>query len=367
MGGEWRHDVTIDYPSDLKHRKTALLFVTGGKPNAADQKMTRELANDANMPVVTLYQIPNQPIWGRNEDDLIAHTFEQFLKTGDTNWPLLFPMAKSVVSAMDAAQAALKGTSTPVGSFIVFGASKRGWTTWISAASGDSRIAGIAPCVFDNLNFKAQLDHQFKSWGFYSEMIGDYTNRGLQDIVDSPPGKRLLSLVDPYSYVGGIACPVLIVNGANDRYWSVDSLSLYSGALKMPWAACVVPNAGHELGDGKTANSAIAAFAAACAGEFKFSDYSVVLNADRRRVQARSGKKAPVSLALWTAWSSTLDFRNSKWSPHVARASHTLVTAPVVSAESNSAVMAVAEFVVRGRRFTVTSGVRVLKGSRLGR
>ena len=110
--------------------------------------------------VADLSGIPNQPLIFAGttnrvkEDDLIAYSWEQFLKTGDERWPARLPMTKAVVRAMDTITAVLaspEGGKTQVNQFFVMGASKRGWTTWTTAAV-DNRVIGIAPAVIDALN-----------------------------------------------------------------------------------------------------------------------------------------------------------------------------------------------------------------------
>ena len=172
--------------------------------------------------------MPNQPLYGgKVEDALIAHTFVQYLKTGDETWPLLFPMTKSAVRAMDAVTAFVKQENgEAIEGFVVSGISKRGWTTWLTGAA-DPRVKGIVPMVFDSLNMGEQMKHQKETWGSYSEQIDDYSRLNLPDRMDTERGRELISMVDPYVYRKQLTMPKLLMLGTNDRYWTVDAANYY--------------------------------------------------------------------------------------------------------------------------------------------
>jgi PhoPQ-activated pathogenicity-related protein len=82
---------------------------------------------------------------------------------------------------------------------VVTGASKRGWTTWLTGAS-DKRVEAIAPMVIDVLNMPVSLDYQIKSWGDYSIQIEDYVKLGIPQSTGSADGQAITAMIDPYSY-----------------------------------------------------------------------------------------------------------------------------------------------------------------------
>src|SRR5262245_58372822 len=239
-GIPWKHQLFILKPAQVDPAaKHAVMMIAGGNWNdkIADPATQLKLPGEAQLlalvaeslktPVAILLHVPQQPIFdGKREDQIIAYTFREFLKTGDSTWPLLAPMAKSAVKAMDATTEAMKKEwHLDVQKFTITGASKRGWTTWLAGAVDDRAVA-IAPMVIDMLNMSQHMPLQKASFGGQeSEQISDYD--GLDRQIDTPRGNALRKIVDPWEYRERLTQPKLIMLGTNDRYWPLEACSLY--------------------------------------------------------------------------------------------------------------------------------------------
>jgi PhoPQ-activated pathogenicity-related protein len=198
--------------------------------------------------------------------------------------------------------------------FMITGASKRGWTTWLAGASGDRRIAGIAPMVIDILNLPAQIPHQLAMYGKPSEQVGDYTAVGFDRILLQPQGKELVRLVDAYSYRDVLTLPKLIVLGTNDRYWTQDALNLYWDGLKGSKSVLYLPNSGHEMKDTGRLLSTLTAFARTLAAKTSWPKPTWKYALSGRRADLTIHSDVPLKSArLFRCTSPTTDFRDSTW------------------------------------------------------
>ncbi|MBI4607263.1 MAG: hypothetical protein HY721_35305 [Planctomycetes bacterium] len=322
QGIPWQHWLSVIRPEKLESAEHGLLVISGGSsrsqpPSALSREalVVGQIAQRTGTVVAILSQVPNQPLFdGLKEDGLIAHTFVKYLETKDETWPCLLPMTKSALRAMDAVQAVLKEKfSQDLKRFAVTGASKRGWTTWLTGAV-DPRVFAIAPMVIDTLNMSKQMALQKLSFGGYSEQIEDYTSRNLPERLAEPAAKSLLELVDPYSYLKSFTMPKLIVLGTNDRYWPVDALKLYFGDLPGEKLIHYVPNKGHGLGPG--AVEAVSAFYHAVVKGDRRPELTWSVKADASGARlVIAAKDEPRKAEIWQAAAPSRDFREAKWSP----------------------------------------------------
>lgn len=330
----WKHQLTVLVPEKIDN-DGALLFITGGsiekgEPNLSghEDDMTQSMGIIAakNKALVSIIrQTPNQPLYdGLGEDQLISYTFHNFKKDGDYTWPLLFPMVKTAVKAMDAVQEfAKKKSIADISRFVVSGASKRGWTTWLTG-SQDPRVVAIAPMVIDVLNMPVSLDYQLEVWKEYSVQIEDYTKLGIPQSIHSEKGDALTAMVDPYSYRKNLTMPKMIFIGANDEYWPVDAIKNYIDSIPGQNFIHYVPNAGHGLGDKKEAIQALSSFFGTTINNtpYPICNWTISPNDSNIELRATSTSDKLVDAIVWTAASEDRDFRDEEWEGKSLNAKH---------------------------------------------
>jgi PhoPQ-activated pathogenicity-related protein len=315
----WQHWLTITRPKKV-NSDIAFLSIGGGRnggqaPTAAPGDAI-ERARRTGTVVVTLGQVPNQPLVfnkdgkGRSEDDLLAYCHIKFVETGDPTWVARLPMVKSAVKAMDAATeflASAEGGKVAIKQFVVAGGSKRGWTTWLTGAV-DPRVKAIVPVVIDVVNVRPSMMNHYAAYGFWAPAIGNYSvQHRVMDRWDSPRMAELNKIEDPYFYLDRLTLPKYVVNAAGDQFFTPDSSRFYFDDLKGPKYLRYVPNGDHSLRGTDAATSILAFYRAIVAGsplpKFRWTmekDGSITVKAETR----------PREVNLWQATNpKARDFR----------------------------------------------------------
>ena len=263
----WQHDVMIYMPKRLisnpggtltNEADSAIMFVDGGS-HESDSSFDDTIGMGAwfyNKIIIEVRQVPNQPWYFKaddtpqdyKEDDLVSRSFELYLDTGNEEWPIYLPMVKSVVKAMDASQEFLaQELHLNIEHFSVVGASKRGWTTWLTAAV-DKRVIGIVPTVIDVLDVEESMENQFESFGDYYSILETYSGKDLPCRFKTPQGQALLDIVDPISYQDRlVGIPKLLLNGTSDPFFANTNSQGYWNNVAGPKNIRFVPNAAHDL------------------------------------------------------------------------------------------------------------------------
>lgn len=322
----WTHQLSILVPKEIKY-DGALLFITGGSinkeslPNWSGKGdelagSFSAVAQQNNAVVAVLKQTPNQPLYNDlTEDALISFTLHNFKNDGDYTWPLLFPMVKSAKRAMDAVQEFTKQKlNHAITRFVVSGASKRGWTTWLTGAS-DSRVSAIAPMVIDMLNMPVSMNYQVKVWNDYSIQIEDYVKLGIVQNMGTESGTAIVTMIDPYSYRKKLTMPKMIFMGTNDEYWPIDNIKNYYDSIPGQNLLHYVPNVGHGMGDKKEVITNLSAFFGMTLTKSTYPICTWKTTEKRKGVKLSVNATADklTDVIIWSADSKDMDFRNDKW------------------------------------------------------
>lgn len=315
----WWHWLNLYVPENPKS-EVALLVISGGStrsdhPRDPDQTFLDTALATGNV-VAELRMVPNQPLIFHNdgkerfEDDLVAYGWDKYLRSGESKWLARLPMTKSAIRGMDTTIEFLsqpEGGEISIEKFVVAGASKRGWTTWMTAAV-DNRVTAIAPIVIDMLNSVPSFEHHFASYGEYSPAVGDYVRHGIMNWQGTPEYEKLLSIVDPYHYRQRLTLPKLMINSAGDQFFLPDSSRFYFEDLIGPKYLCYVANTDHSL-KGSDAAQTLAAWQHKISSGLPLPIFDWSIDWEKGSIRVES-EDTPKNLTLWQAHNpDARDFR----------------------------------------------------------
>lgn len=316
---EWRHHLTVVRP-DRVESDVALLLIGGGRNGSAPPKgadpITAAIARRTRTVTAELRQVPNQPLsfFGearrRTEDAIIAYTWKRYLETGDERWPARLPMTRAAVRAMDAVEqflASEAGGGAKIARWVVTGGSKRGWTTWTTAAV-DRRVIAIIPAVIDLLNMEPSFIHHWRVYGFWAPAVSDYVEHGIMEWMGTPQFTNLMKIVEPFEYRDRLTMPKFLLNSAGDQFFVPDSSQFYFDQLKGEKYLRYVPNTDHAVTRRSDAAESLSVFYESVVRGWKRPEFSWKITQDG--VIEAVCKDRPSAVKLWTATNpEARDFR----------------------------------------------------------
>ena len=311
MDPQWWHWMTVVVPDSVQN-DISLLFISGGsrhseQPAEADSEFV-QMALQTHSVTAKLHNVPNQPLefvadqFGpRDEDEIIAYGWRKFLEAGATEehlkWLARMPMTTAAVVAMDVLEELGDSIERQIGTFVVAGGSKRGWTTWTTAAV-DSRVIAIAPIVIDILNVVPSFAHHWRAYGKWAPAVNDYEREGIMEWQHSAEYARLIRLTEPYSLRASIDMPKMILNATGDQFFLPDSWQFYWSDLVGEKHLRYVPNSEHSMRDTDAWITLIAFYKMIIEGQDR-PDFSWSVQGDT--IHMTMGKIRPDSIKVWRA------------------------------------------------------------------
>lgn len=321
----WKHRLSVIVPDRVSH-PGVLLFLSGegagdsapvrdGEPAEFWLASAARLAAGCEAVVALLGQVPNRSSADSlNAGAWIRRTLELVVEDGDDSWPLLFPMTKCVIRAMDAVtEFCAEMLGRKAGGFVVGGAAEQGWAVWL-AASRDERISAISPWCADMLN--AGRRGSVSSAQPPDDSPGDgYVAALLHGLSGTERGQSLVMSVDPYARADSLPMPKLVVSGAAA---SAREVSETAGCLdSLPGINRVryLPGAGRDLSRDSAAFGALGTFFSMLLEDEEFPScrYSARRKGDSLSIDLSFAPDRLVGAERWYVVSDTLDFGGSDW------------------------------------------------------
>ena len=261
----WQHEVKIYIPSNAPKQHALLVINDGTNLDSVDKNkaptnfttaMLENIATQTNSIVVSVSNIPNQPLTYENdsagllEDYNVARSWGIFLDNPMQykNISVHIPMTAAVSQTIRLANQELK--SFGIDQYVATGASKRGWVSWLAAIDNEE-IKAVVPFVFDLLNTQKGLEHMYLSYGknwpiaFYPYSVYD-----IDQNIQTSNFTDLMKIEDPLQYQNSryaerLKIPKYIINASGDDFYVPDSSKFYYDDLQGLKSLRVAPNSNH--------------------------------------------------------------------------------------------------------------------------
>ncbi|MBW4540225.1 MAG: PhoPQ-activated pathogenicity-related family protein [Myxacorys chilensis ATA2-1-KO14] len=328
-GMDWVHELQLFKPSTYSSSQSqGLLFLSGGAQGGdathrnEDARFEGELtlfaiiAQETSSIVGVVSHTLCQPMFGGlGENELISHSFSQFLASGRPDWPVLLPMVGAVRRAMDVTQRLATDTwAAKVEQFTLAGFSKRGWAAWLTAAV-DERVNAIAPIMMDFFDLPRQITCQRSVWGSLSPALQPFETLDIPNRLQTSRGQQLLDMVDVVRWTTYYNVARAIISATNDEYCPVQASNLYIEQIPGRSYRSMIPNTSH----GSLAYVEILGIVGALHRQVALGEVMPNLTGkawieDGALCIMMTSNAAPI-FKLWIAHAPSLDLRNSLWSP----------------------------------------------------
>lgn len=321
----WEHRLSVIVPDQVSH-PGVLLFLSGEEAGGGDAVRDEEpaelrpasagrLAVECEAVVALLGQVP-----GRSSADSLSagawirRTLELAVEDGDDSWPLLFPMTKCVIRAMDAVtEFCAERLGRKAGGFVVGGAAEQGWAVWL-AASRDERVSAISPWSADMLNAGRRAS-ALSSRPPDDSPGGGYASALLHGLSGTERGQSLATSVDPYARADSLPMPKLVVLGAAAPAREVSETAGCLDSLPGINRVRYLPGVGRDLSRDSAAFGALGTFFSMLLEDEELPSYrySARRKGDSLSIDLSFAPDRLVGAERWYAVSDTLDFGGSDW------------------------------------------------------
>mmetsp|Transcript_3461 Transcript_3461/g.5191 ORF Transcript_3461/g.5191 Transcript_3461/m.5191 type:complete len:485 (-) Transcript_3461:50-1504(-) len=248
----WTHTAVVIVPRHLEFTNVSVAVINGDcnkednkAPNNKDYMVVAadQLAHQIGSIVVAMKQIPNCPAVftddpiqkGRHEDSLMSWSWKEFMvyPEHDPTWMVNAPMAKASHHIMRAARSYINNNLkvANITSWMVTGASKRGWATWLTAAvncTNCEKVVGIFPLVPIVPPLNDEIHYQWQSFGGFSWAFKDYMESDVIKYIDDPLWQNGTEVIDPQYYPDTLGkIPKMILVASSDEFMQFDWTALW--------------------------------------------------------------------------------------------------------------------------------------------